>query len=154
MPLTDQEFPPLYKKLLVQYERFTLKHKQQAERITIDVNLTFSPINHLDSESRHHSKTQQLPEIAIIELKQEKQHKNTEFENLIKQYKLRDMDFSKYCMGRILTLIDENLEQLPDQLKYNRFKSSLLMLKQVKQAFYNQHSNEINRESSHEYING
>lgn len=154
VPLTDQEFPPLYKKLLVQYERFTLKHKQQAERITIDVNLTFSPINHIDSERRNHSKTQQLPEIAIIELKQEKQHKKTEFENLIKQYKLRDMDFSKYCMGRILTLIDENLEQLPDQLKYNRFKSSLLMLKKIKQAFYSQHQNEITRDSYNEYING
>ena len=143
VPLTDQTFPPLYKKLLVKYERFTLKDKHEAERITIDVNLAFEPIiqPHQTSDDSTDNKVAQarhLPEIAIIELKQEKHHHKTEFEQLVKKYKLRDMDFSKYCMGRILTLVDDSLEHFPEQLKYNRFKSSLLMLKQIRRSFYTQ----------------
>ncbi len=150
-PLTDHLFPPLYKKLLVKYERFTLKHKRETERITIDVNLAFEPIeqaHHLsDATASKLSQSRYLPEIAIIELKQENHQRKTEFEQLAKKYALREMDFSKYCMGRILTQVDENQNCFPEQIKYNRFKTSLLMLKQVRESFYTQQEQLVDKDS-------
>lgn len=152
VPLTDQVFPPLYKKLLVKYERFTLKHKSEAERITIDVNLAFEPIFQAHNAQVHTAtdstpaQARYLPEIAIIELKQEKHQRKTEFEQLVKKYALREMDFSKYCMGRILTLVDESLDHFPEQLKYNRFKTSLMMLKQIRASFYTQQRTLMSRD--------
>jgi len=102
--------------LFVNYQRITLMHKFENQRITIDLNLKYQ-------DARNH-KTIDLDDIAIIEIKRDRHdHKLGRSTSHTCLYDLgyRPVNFSKYCMGCVLS-------GMPN-IKKNRFKQNLLFLK-------------------------
>ncbi|MCD6017325.1 MAG: hypothetical protein K0S53_446 [Bacteroidetes bacterium] len=108
-----QPFDPntLIPAIWVNYCRYTLVHKTELERLTIDINLEFvkdSVIKKLDG-------------LVIAEVKQEKR-KPTAFLKMMKKYHIREGSISKYCMGIALTC---------EGIKKNNFKQKLITLKHI-----------------------
>jgi hypothetical protein len=108
-----QPFEPntLIPAIWVNYCRYTLVHKTELERLTIDVNLEFVK----------DSVTKKLEGLVIAEVKQEKK-KPTAFLKMMKKYHIREGSISKYCMGIALTC---------NGVKKNNFKKKLLTLKHI-----------------------
>ena len=106
--------------LSVSYNRITLVSKKSIERVTIDVNLSFT--------SRKNSK--KISDIAIAELKQEKISRDSPYYNVMKERYLLPFNLSKYVLGRI-TLSGET------PIKHNRFKNKLLQLNKIRNNEYN-----------------
>jgi hypothetical protein len=96
------------------FQRITLINKTLNERLTFDFNLNF----HHQSIERNFSK------LVIAELKQEDLDRNSPFYVLMKNQQIRPYRLSKYCLGSI-EIYGEN------QLKFNRFKKKLLLLKKI-----------------------
>ena len=82
------------------------------ERVTIDFQLQFK------------TKTENidLPELAIIELKKEKNNLKSTIISLLKENKIRPTNFSKYAIGSVLT---------SSNLKYNKLKKKLIYLNKI-----------------------
>jgi hypothetical protein len=97
--------------LWVNYERMTLVNKSSAERLTIDLNLTFQTDN----------QTVSYPQMAIAEVKQERIGASPIID-ILRKYQLREGSISKYCLG-IISLFPE--------VKYNRFKPKFLHLQKI-----------------------
>jgi len=91
--------------LWVDFTRLTLVNRTTAERLTLDLNLTFR------NEKNHQS----YREVVIAEVKQESL-KHSFFLDLMKKYRLREGSISKYCLGII---------SLYETVKHNRFKLKL-----------------------------
>ncbi len=89
--------------------RITLAHKHDAERITIDFELSFN----------HGGASAALPFVAIAEIKREKSSGMSDFEKILRQNKILPMKFSKYCIGMVL---------LNPAIKHNRFKQKLITI--------------------------
>jgi hypothetical protein len=96
------------------FRRITLVHKELNERLTLDLNLTFSG----------NGKEMNFPQLVIAELKQEDANRNSHFYQLMKKYMIRPYRLSKYCVGCIELYGKE-------QMKYNRFKKKLLKLDKI-----------------------
>lgn len=109
---TNLEFEP---SLWNSFKRITLVNKNEPERITIDLNLTFS----------HQSQQHILDYLVIAEVKQEKVNLNNPFIAILKNKGIRENSISKYCIGSLLCNPD---------LKYNNFKEKLLVLDKLKQS--------------------
>lgn len=92
--------------LMVDYQRMTLVCKTTAERLTIDLNLSF--VSDLATKS--------FPEIAIAEVKQERIGASPIID-IFKKFALREGSISKYCLGVMTT---------QEQVKHNRFKQKFL----------------------------
>lgn len=99
-------------RLMVSYQRVTLMNPQNHERLTIDLQVNFQSL--LTGE------TVQLNDVAILELKRQSKPKASQFSRWIKQHHVQTMQFSKYCMGSLLTH--------GERLKNNRFKLTLKQL--------------------------
>lgn len=97
------------------FKRITLVNKNVPERITIDLNLSFS------YENNQHI----LDYLVIAEVKQEKVNLNNPFISLLKQEGIRENSISKYCIGSLLCY---------SNLKYNNFKEKLLLLDKLKKT--------------------
>ncbi|MEI6696665.1 MAG: polyphosphate polymerase domain-containing protein [Bacteroidota bacterium] len=111
--VNDADLKP---KLWVNYARITLVNKHQAERLTLDLMLQF----------KNENTTKHLNNIVIAELKQEKRCKSV-FNEVIKQYSIRELSISKYCLGVI---------SLYQNVKQNNFKPKLLTLKKIIHELY------------------
>lgn len=98
--------------------RLTFVHKTQAERLTIDLALEFSCYKT--------AKIIQLPGVVIAEVKRDKASSHSDFVQLMRKENIREVSFSKYCMGALL---------LNRNLKYNRFKPQLLTLKKLTNGY-------------------
>lgn len=98
------------------FQRITLVHKTDQERVTIDLNLNF-----IDG-----SKNVNLTEQIIIEIKQNRFNRDSIISKLLRTKRLRPLRLSKYCIGCIL---------MDDKLKYNRFKSKLLKINQIQNVW-------------------
>lgn len=98
------------------FQRVTLVHKIEQERVTIDFNLNFVLKN----------QTIPLGEQVIIEIKQSRVNRNSVISKLLRSKLIRPFRLSKYCIGCIL--MDEGL-------KYNRFKSKLLKINQIQNVW-------------------
>jgi len=98
------------------FQRVTLVHKTDQERVTIDFNLNFV------------LKHQMIPldEQVIIEIKQSRVNRNSVISKLLRSKLIRPFRLSKYCIGCIL---------MDDGLKYNRFKSKLLKINQIQNVW-------------------
>lgn len=96
------------------FDRITLVGKDIDERLTIDLNLSF------DKEDKH----VQMKNVVIAELKQDRINRNSPFYRLMKKRHIRPERISKYCIGLIKILGQENI-------KYNRFKEKLLQLNKL-----------------------
>jgi len=90
----------------------TLADLRRQERITLDLNLTFS------DDSRHMS----LDNMVVAELKHPCYVTKSPFFSMMKRLNVFPMKFSKYCMGIVF------LEKEP---RRNRFKKQLLALKKA-----------------------
>lgn len=108
--------------LFVNYQRITLLNKRNLERITLDLNLSFR--NATDNTESIQDK------IFIVEIKQDRKPFPSSCRNFIKQHGYHTINFSKYCMGSVLTHKDDDTRPL----KYNRFKPVLRRLEKINTA--------------------
>lgn len=102
----------LEEKLTNMFTRYTLVHKTEAERITIDLNLGF----------KNETKKISLPFLVIAEVKQEGFSMNAQFIRILKKHRIYKRGMSKYCIGTTL---------LNKHLKHNNFKPKLLNLNKI-----------------------
>jgi hypothetical protein len=95
------------------FERITLVSGEAAERVTIDLNLSFL---------NHRTGSETLPDdLMIVELKQAGRQPSG-FSDALRRLRIRPHSFSKYCMGSVLT---------NPALKYNRFKSKWIFINKI-----------------------
>ncbi len=94
-----------------QFTRITLINLQKAERITLDINLSY----------QHNERRIELPNVCIAEVKQEG-FSETEFKKILKNNKIYSNGYSKYCTGVVL---------LYKNLKYNNFKRKLTTISKL-----------------------
>ena len=94
------------------FRRVTLVSKHRAERLTIDIGMSF----HLGRSGIV------LPSIAIVEIKQAAYSLCSEFIGQARQLGLRTTNISKYCTGIAL---------LAPQVKHNAFKPQLGLLDRI-----------------------
>ena len=95
----------------INFNRITLVDKSFSERLTIDLNLTFS--NEVKSDN--------FNKIVIAELKKE-QHMVSKFVRIAKKHNIYPTRLSKYCMSTI---------KLEPRIKQNRFKKKLLLINKL-----------------------
>jgi hypothetical protein len=107
-PFDPQQLLPV---LWVNYNRHTLVHKTEAERLTIDTDLEFI----------RNGEVKKLEGLVIAEVKQDKR-KQSPFIQMMKKYHIREGSLSKYCLGIALTC---------KEVKKNNFKRKLLNLNQL-----------------------
>ncbi len=96
------------------FQRITLVNLANKERVTIDINLTFS----IDNKLKEYS------ELVVIELKQAKFDRTSEVVKILKNIHCNPYSISKYCVGAT------NLYQ---DLKYNLIKKKLLKINKISQ---------------------
>lgn len=106
------EFRPV---LNVDYYRTTLINGESNERVTLDHQLTFV--------NRATGKKVVLNGVVVIEIKQPKSQGSTIMHQLLKKKGYRPMNFSKYCVGSLLTEVKG--------IKHNQFKPCLMQLDSV-----------------------
>ena len=107
--LSPQHLNP---KLNMQFSRITLADKSFSERLTIDTNL--SVLNGTGSKM--------FDQLVISEIKQKKYNPKSNFIRILRNLKLPEMRFSKYCMGML---------HVNRGIKYNRFKPKLLQINKI-----------------------
>jgi VTC domain len=94
------------------FTRITLVEVSLPERITIDFDLNFG----------WQEKQVDLPNLVIVEVKQENHNRRSPFVAALKQHHIREESISKYCLGVAL---------LVPNIKRNTFKEKLLKLKKI-----------------------
>ncbi len=97
-------------KLWVNYTRITLVHRTIAERVTLDVNLTF----------KNDTVTRDIPNLVIAEVKQDKASTSA-FVRLMRDNFIREGSISKYCFA-VTSLFRE---------RFNNFKTQLHLYKKI-----------------------
>jgi hypothetical protein len=97
--------------LRVDYSRITLVNRSMPERITLDLNLTFS-----DNDGR-----QEIPRLVIAEVKQERSRKSP-FVQILHENQIREGTVSKYCWGLI---------SLRSDLPHHHFKTKIRALHKI-----------------------
>jgi hypothetical protein len=107
----------LYDVLNNNFHRITLVHRQNPERVTIDLNLSY--------EYRGNSSF--VPHLAIAEIKQGRSSGISDLEKIFRQNFILPLNFSKYCMGMVI---------MNPEIKYNRFKNKFLALKKLSNNGY------------------
>ena len=107
--LSPQHLNP---KLNMQFSRITLADKSFSERLTIDTNL--SVLNGTGSKM--------FDQLVISEIKQKKYNPKSNFIRILRNLKIPEMRFSKYCMGML---------HVNRGIKYNRFKPKLLRINKI-----------------------
>jgi hypothetical protein len=95
------------------FNRITLVNCDAAERITIDLNLSF--LNHRTGRET------QVDNLMILELKQAGRQQSC-FRDALCRLRIKPHSFSKYCMGSVLT---------NPCLKYNRFKEKWISINKI-----------------------
>ena len=105
----------VYAKQWINFSRITFVHKEQKERLTIDIDLTY---NNTDKKG-------DLKQIVIAEVKQERMSRSSDFMRIAKELHILPIRISKYCMSTL---------DLNPSLKHNRFKEKVLFLTKLKQA--------------------
>lgn len=103
-------------KLWVIYHRITLVSKAMNERATIDLGLTF------DNETNKVS----YEDLVVIEAKRDKSVKSTAIMRVLRENKLREGGFSKYCLGQACT---------NPTLKHNKFKNNFHQIEQLRKKY-------------------
>ena len=109
--------------LFVNYQRITLlNNSSNKERITIDLNLSFG--NAIDQTQSIQDK------VFIIEIKQDRKTLSSPCRQQLKARGYHDLNFSKYCIGSVLTNTNNNDKSIKP-LKSNRFKNVLRQLNKL-----------------------
>ncbi|WP_164503594.1 polyphosphate polymerase domain-containing protein [Pleionea sediminis] len=100
----------------IQYQRMTLMSMVDKERVTIDLNVSFGSLRNF--------KSHQLTNNVIVEVKREKNTKDSLAYQLLRKRGFREVSLSKYCIGSGLTQTGN--------IKINRFKRILNRIKSMK----------------------
>ncbi len=95
--------------LLIEYQRIALANEERAERVTLDLGLTFQRPGETAGAS--------LAPLLVAELKEAGRNPDSRFRQVMRQYRFRPGPFSKYCTGCCLVY--------PRSLRTNRFKPIL-----------------------------
>ena len=96
----------------INFSRITFIHKKNKERITMDINLSFE----------NAKKNGNLKNIVIVEVKQERMNRSSDFMRIAKEMRIFPTRLSKYCISTIY---------LEPNIKQNRFKRKLLFLNKI-----------------------
>ena len=115
IPLNSHILKPV---LTNSFKRITFVGSAVNERITIDYDLSYSGLN---------GNLVSFPFIAIIELKQEGFSNRSQLEDILKDYLIRPVGFSKYCIGSGM------LYDLPHK---NILKPKFLLINKLENEFY------------------
>lgn len=115
--VTPYSLEDLSPRLNNRFTRVMLVSRVIEERITIDFKLSFLPNDREDWAS--------FDSICIVEVKRNIDEKRSDFIRVLNEKKIRQMRFSKYCMG--LALLDKNIRQ-------NRFKPRLLKIRKMEET--------------------
>mgnify|MGYP000551309705 FL=1 len=99
-------------KLNVQFSRITLTDNSFNERLTIDTNIS----------AKNGSGSKIFDQLVISEIKQKKYDPKSDFIQILRNLKIQEMRFSKYCMGML---------HVNKEIKYNRFKPKLLRINKI-----------------------
>ncbi len=102
----------LHPTLTNNFDRITLANTQSNERVTIDLNLTFSQWD----------KVKKVENLVIIEVKQEGVDRTSEIIKALKSLHYNSYSMSKYCIGML---------GLYKGIKYNRFKQKLIKINKL-----------------------
>ena len=94
------------------FSRMTLVNKNESERITLDVDLSFT----FGGDEKKFDK------LVVVEIKQEGKRLNTTINRALKSMSILPTNFSKYCIGISNTL---------DNIKSNRFKEINLKINKL-----------------------
>lgn len=94
------------------FKRLTLVHCVRQERITIDFGVTFNS----------NGKIITIPDLAIIELKRNKDTHECDFRKYLKDNRISPSGMSKYCTG---------IAMLENEIKKNNFKQKLKRLEKI-----------------------
>jgi len=98
----------LHEKIDINYDRITLVSKTNAERVTIDLNLTFIA----------DGKENMVDDLVIAELKRDAKMESP-FMKLMRDNNVKIGSMSKYCMGMAVLELDP---------KKNNFKEGLMKI--------------------------
>ena len=99
-------------KLNIQFSRITLADKSFNERLTIDTNLS----------AENGSSSKIFDKLVISEIKQKKYNPKSQYIQILRDLRIPEMRFSKYCMGML---------HVNKEIKYNRFKPKLLQIDKI-----------------------
>lgn len=99
---------PLKPQLWSHFTRLTLVHKTLPERLTIDLDLTFST----------ETDTHRFEHLCIVELKQERLNRQSPFYRAAKKRGIRPNGVSKYCLGIAYLRSDVKANVLKPKLKH------------------------------------
>jgi hypothetical protein len=94
------------------FSRMTFVNKSEAERLTIDVDLSFS----------FGAKEKKFDKLVVIEIKQEAKRLKTTINRVLKSMSILPTNFSKYCVG---------ISNIVDDIKSNRFKEINLKINKL-----------------------
>lgn len=109
---------PLEAVLWNRFTRLTFVRNDAPERLTMDIDLRFSPADEAGMETG-------LSGIVVAELKQERADRTSPFVRTMRAMNYRPAGMSKYCIGM--------LQQHAD-LKYNQFKQVQRRIERVRSA--------------------
>ena len=99
-------------KLNIQFSRITLADNSFNERLTIDINLS----------AKNGSSSKIFDKLVISEIKQKKYNPKSQYIQILRDLRIPEMRFSKYCMGML---------HVNKEIKYNRFKPKLLQINKI-----------------------
>ena len=102
----------LIPKLDIQFSRITLADNNFNERLTIDTNLSV----------KNGIRSKIFDQLAVSEIKQKKYDPKSDFIQILRNLRIQEMRFSKYCMGML---------HVHKKIKYNRFKPKLLRINKI-----------------------
>ncbi|GHU66096.1 VTC domain-containing protein [Bacteroidia bacterium] len=102
------------------FKRITLVNNRKTERITIDVDLSFT--------NYKTEKEKSLDKLMILELKQDG-WKHSDFRDILNRMRIKKISFSKYCIGTFLT--NPKINTINPEIKYNRFKRKITRINKL-----------------------
>ena len=115
IPFSPDQLKPA---LLNKFRRITLVNDALSERITIDLNISFSNFT---------SNTVEFPYLGIVEIKKGGHSFRSETEKALKELSIRPSGFSKYCIGSAI------VNEIP---RKNILKQNLLQIKKIENEYY------------------
>ncbi len=96
----------------IYFQRMTFVHNNNLERLTIDINLSYS----------YKNQKGEFKNLVIAELKKGKSQPTSDFKKILKKNNINPLRLSKYCMTTLM---------LDKSIKYNRFKEKLLLINKI-----------------------
>ncbi len=100
----------------IDYQRITLVHKNNNERVTIDLNIKF------DNYSQH----KQFDKLAVVEIKQNRYNRYSPIINVLRKLSIKPLSISKYALGMAIT---------HPELKQNNFKQHIININKIQNAW-------------------